>query len=267
MKKNPIGVFDSGVGGLSVFSKLVKLLPNENYIYFGDTKNLPYGNKTKEKLLLIAKNIFDFFEQKNVKAVVMACNTTSATVYDTLKDKYKFKIYPIVQTASKYIAAQNYSSVGVFATQATINTHAYQKSVSLYNDKTKVFESACPTWAYIVEHRLQNKPENKENIKNHLEEMLKNKPEKIILGCTHYPYLISVLSEYVDANIFVDPAEYFAQFIADDIKTAGLENNKKDYEPKFYVSSNPEQFTSSSELFYRVESPQLIDISSVLINS
>ena len=168
---------------------------------------------------------------------------------------------------SKYIAAQNYSSIGVFATQATINTHAYQKSVSLYNNKIKVFESACPNWAYIVEHGLQNEPKNKENIKNHLEEMIKNKPEKIILGCTHYPYLINVLSEYVDANIFIDPAEYFAQFIADDIKTAELENNQKDYEPKFYVSSNPKQFTSSSELFYRVENPQLINISSSLLHS
>ena len=101
MENKPIGVFDSGVGGLSVFAKLINLLPDENYIYFGDTKNLPYGNKSKEELISIAKNLFDFFEKQNVKAVVMACNTTSATVYDTFKDKYPFKIYPITQTAAK----------------------------------------------------------------------------------------------------------------------------------------------------------------------
>ena len=93
MNSCPIGVFDSGVGGLSVFSQLVKLLPEEDYIYFGDTLNLPYGNKSKEQLVEITDNIFNFFKQKNVKAVVMACNTTSAVTYDILKNKYDFKIY------------------------------------------------------------------------------------------------------------------------------------------------------------------------------
>lgn len=263
MNNNPIGVFDSGVGGLSVFSELIKLLPNENYIYFGDTKNMPYGNKSKEELISIATRIFDFFESKNTKAVVMACNTTSAIVYDILKEKYNFKIYPITQTASKYIADKNYSNVGVFATNATINSHAYQKSINSYNSKINVFETACPTWAYIVENKLQNKPENIAEIKKTLDKMRKNNPEKIILGCTHYPYLIEILSTFTDKNIFVDPAKCFAQHIAEDIKYSNLENKTKDYEPKFYVSSNPEQFSISSELFFKVAKPQLIDISSI----
>ena len=95
MNNNPIGIFDSGIGGLSVFSRLINILPNENYIYFGDTLNLPYGSKTKDELVKISSDIFDFFVQKNVKAVVMACNTTSATVYDVLKSNYDFEIYPM----------------------------------------------------------------------------------------------------------------------------------------------------------------------------
>ncbi len=265
MENKPIGVFDSGVGGLSVFAKLINLLPDENYIYFGDTKNLPYGNKSKEELISIAKNLFDFFEKQNVKAVVMACNTTSATVYDTFKDKYPFKIYPITQTAAKYIAEKNYSVVGVFATAATIKTHAYQKSINFYNKKVKIIEYACPEWAYIVENKLQDKPENIENIKIAIEAIMKNKPQKIILGCTHYPYLTDVLSKFADKDIFIDPAQFFAQYIADDIKTSGLKNNSKDYEPKFYVSSNPKQFADSSKLFYNVENPVEINISKILI--
>lgn len=260
MNNNPIGIFDSGVGGLSVFSKLIKLLPNENYIYFGDTKNLPYGNKTQEELIDIVKNIFDFFEEKQTKAVIMACNTTSAIVYDVLKDKYKFRIYPIVQTASKYIASQNYSSVGIFATNATINSHAYQKSINAYNNKIKVFEIPCPDWANIVEMGLQNRPENKENIKKIVLEMLKNTPDKIILGCTHYPYLTDILAECTDRNVFIDPAEYFAKYIADDIKALKLDNITREYEPQFFVSSDPEQFIKSSELFFKVENPKLINI-------
>lgn len=267
MNNRPIGIFDSGVGGLSVFAKLIKLLPNENYIYFGDTKNMPYGNKSKEELISAATDIFNFFQEQNAKAVVMACNTTSATVYDILKDKYNFKIYPIIQTAAKYISAQNYSSVGIFATTATINAHAYKKAINLHNSKIEVFETPCPDWAYIVEHHLQNMPENINNIKTIVEKMLEHKPDKIILGCTHYPYLIDILTKYADTDIFMDPAECFAKYIADDIILSGLENNSQNYKPKFYVSSNPNQFKISSELFYKVENPKEINITSALLHN
>ena len=265
MDNNPIGIFDSGIGGLSVFSKLVELLPNENYIYFGDTKNLPYGNKTKEQLISFVSDIFDFFEEKQVKAVVMACNTTSATVYDVLKDKYNFKLYPIVQSASKYAANKNYSKIGVFATGATVNSHAYQRGINYYNPKIQVFEKACPTWAYIVENELQNESENIKNIEKIVKEMMVNEPDKIILGCTHYPYLTDILSRFAPKEIFLNPAECFAQYIANDIKQSLIENNKRDYEPKFYVSSEPEQFKKASKLFYNVENAVEINISKTYI--
>lgn len=267
MNNKPIGVFDSGVGGLSVFSKLANLLPNENYIYFGDTKNLPYGNKTQDELISIATDIFNFFARNNTKAVVMACNTTSAVVYDILKDKYNFKLYPIVQTAAKYIADKNYSSVGIFATNATINAKAYSKSINAINPNIKVFESACSDWAYIVENNLQNEPDNINNIKKIVETMMKNNPEKIILGCTHYPYLTNILSKFAPKDIFIDPSECFAQYIANDIKSSCLENNTPDYEPKFYVSAEPEQFKISSQLFYKIKNPQQINISEIYLPS
>ena len=263
MNKQPIGVFDSGVGGLSVFSKLIKLLPNENYIYFGDTKNLPYGNKTKQQLEAFVTDIFDFFQDNGAKAVVMACNTTSATVYDVLKDKYKFKIYPIVQTASKYFINKNYLRVGIFATNATISSHAYKNGISACNSRIEVIEQACPEWADIVEKGLQNTPENILNIKKTLNEMMKSHPDKIVLGCTHYPYLLDVLTKFAPKDLFIDPSEYFAQYIADNIKKSGLENNKKDYEPKFYVSSDAELFKSSSKLFYEVDNAEEINISKI----
>ena len=253
MNNRPIGIFDSGVGGLSVFAELIQLLPDENYIYFGDTLNLPYGNKSFEELVSITSNIFDFFKSKNVKAVVMACNTTSATAYDALKSKYDFKIYPIVQNVSKQIALKNYSKIGVLATNATINSHAYKKEIQKYNPNVQVFEHPCPNWVNIVEHELQMENDSREDIKFHLNEVLKHNPEKIILGCTHYPYLINILSEFAPENIFINPAKYFAQSIFDDLKCNNLINNQKLYEPKFYVSANPEQFKSSSRLFYNVK--------------
>lgn len=258
MNNCPIGIFDSGVGGLSVFAQLIKLLPNENYLYFGDTLNLPYGNKSKEELVVITRKIFDFFESKNVKAVVMACNTTSALTYDVLKDNYSFKIYPIVQNVSKQIAQKNYKKIGVFATQGTINSHAYKREIQNYNKDSEVIEIACPRWVNIVESELQNQQESIENIKLHLEEMLKYNVDKIILGCTHYPYLLSILSKYADKNLFINPAKYFAEYIYKDLTDNNLLTSKKLYEPQFYVSSNPKQFISTSKLFYNIDNVEEI---------
>ncbi len=264
MNNCPIGVFDSGVGGLSVFSQLIKLLPDENYIYFGDTLNLPYGSKTKEELIEITGNIFDFFKSQNVKAVVMACNTTSAVTYDTLKNKYDYKIYPIVQNISKCIAQKGYKNIGVFATNATINSHAYKKEIQSYDNTINVIETACPDWVNIVENELQNEEKSVQNIKLHLEEMLKHNVDKIILGCTHYPYLLGVLSKFAPESLFINPAEAFAKYIKDDLTNNNLLNSKKTYDPKFYVSSNPNQFKSASKLFYNVNTAEEISLNKVL---
>lgn len=261
----PIGIFDSGVGGLSVFAELIKILPEENYIYFGDTKNLPYGSKTKEELIQITANIFDFFEEQNVKAVVMACNTTSAVTYEYLKNKYSFKIYPIVQTVAKCISQFNYQNIGVFATGATINSHAYKKELQTYNPNVNVYEIACPKWVDIVENSLQSQEDSILNIKMHFDEMIKYQPDKIILGCTHYPYLLEILTRFADSSLFINPAEFFAKCIADDLKNNNLSNTNKDYEPKFYVSSNPQRFKSASRLFYSVDNAQEISINKVLM--
>ena len=253
MNSCPIGVFDSGVGGLSVFSQLVKLLPEEDYIYFGDTLNLPYGNKSKEQLVEITDNIFNFFKQKNVKAVVMACNTTSAVTYDILKNKYDFKIYPIVQNVSKQIALQGHKKIGVFATNATINSHAYQKEIHKYNPHCQVFEQSCPTWVHIVEDRLQSDEKCIEQVKQDLEKMLVNNVDKIILGCTHYPYLLEILEKYEAADKFINPAKYFAEYIKTDLENSKLLNAKRSYEPEFFVSANPKQFIEAAKLFYNVK--------------
>ena len=252
MSNRPIGVFDSGVGGLSVFSQLVKLLPDENYIYFGDTINLPYGSKTQDELVEITRRIFDFLKSKNVKAVVMACNTTSALTYEILKPYYDFKIYPIVQTVAKEIALQGHNKIGVFATQGTINSHAYKKEISKYSN-AQVYEIACPEWVNIVENELQEDEKSIQNIKLKLNEMIENNPDKIILGCTHYPYLLGVLSKFADTNKFINPAKSFAEFICEDLEKSNLLCHKMLHEHKFYVTSNPKQFANASKLFYKVQ--------------
>ena len=255
---NAIGVYDSGVGGLTVYKELVELLPNEKFIYFGDLKNLPYGEKTKDELIVIGEKIFDFFASKNVKAVVMACNTTSALLYDKVKNEYPFKIYPVIQTVSKEFSKQNIERLGVFATDATINSHAYKNEISKQNKNIEVFEQACPNWVRIVENQ-DFCQQNIDIIKNDLNRMLLNNPQKIILGCTHYPYLTNILSQFAPKEIFINPAKIFAKLIAEDLKTCNLISNNNSFDERFYVSKNPEQFVNSAKMFYEIKNMPLVE--------
>ena len=189
LQNSPIGFFDSGVGGLSVYSRFRDLLPNENTIYFGDLKNLPYGNKTQKELIGFAKDILDFFATKKVKAVVIACNTSSALAYEFIKNDYDFKIYPIIQSCAKIISNYKVERIGVFATVGTVNSKAYSREINKFNPKITVKEIACPNWVSIVEG--VGSVDAEADIKNHMDEMLEFLPDKIVLGCTHYPYLLN----------------------------------------------------------------------------
>lgn len=257
----PIAFFDSGVGGLTVFAKVKKLLPNENYLYFGDTKNMPYGEKTEAQLIEFADKIFRFFETKNAKAVVMACNTTSAITYEKLKNNYNFKIYPIIQTVCSTLAKlDGINSLGVIATPATINSHAYSKGIAKYNKNMNVYELAAPNWVRIVEEHRIHQPQSIEQIKEILEIIEQNNPDKIVLACTHYPYLLDVLKKFMPEDKFIDPALYFAQNIKEDLEKNNLLGKEHTYE-KFYVSSNPENFKIASELFYKLDKlPELVQM-------
>ena len=257
INKDGIGVYDSGVGGLTVFKELVEILPNEKFIYFGDLKNSPYGEKSKEELIIIGKKIFDFFALKNVKAVVMACNTTSALLYDKVKEEYDFKIYPVIQSVAKDLALLNVKRLGVFATDATINSHAYKNQILKYNPNVAVYEQACPNWVKIVESN-DFCEQNIDIIRTDLQRMLLNKPEKIVLGCTHYPFLIDILSQFAPKEIFTNPAKKFAKIIKDDLIKSNLIEERSEFEQEFYVSKSPKNFVNASKMFYPVENTPIL---------
>lgn len=257
---SPIGFFDSGVGGLTVLNKVKQILPNENFVYYGDTLHMPYGDKSKEQLLEYSKDILDFFEHKGCKAVVMACNTTSSTIYNDIKNGYEFKLYPIVQSVAKILAHLPVERLGIFATRATIESGAYQNEIHKYNSQMKVFGQYCPKWVHIVENSTKNTPESRQTIKVDLLKMLENNPDKIVLGCTHYPFLIDVLSEFAPSDLFIDPAIDFAKYIKQDLQNSDLLNySNLQNKEEFYVSANPEQFKISAQMFYELKSkPELL---------
>lgn len=256
---SPIAFFDSGVGGLTVLNKVKKLLPDESYIYYGDTLHVPYGEKSKEELLEYSDNIIKFFESKHCKAVVMACNTTSSVIYDSIKDKYNLKIYPIVQSVAEILAEMPIDRLGVFATRATINSNVYPKEIGKYNPRMSVFGQHCPNWVNIVENNTLDEGSSIEIVKTDLDNMMKNNPEKIVLGCTHYPFLLKILSKFAPAELFIDPAENFAQYIKADLEKSSLLVKNKLKQEEFYVSSAPEKFFEASKMFYNLNTkPKLL---------
>ena len=214
---------------------------------------MPYGEKTKEQLIEFSSKIFEFFKEKGVKAVVMACNTTSATTYDVLKNDFDFKIYPIIQSVTKIFAQLPIQTIGILATHATINSHAYKNGINLVNPDIKVIEQACPDWVKIVEEKLEDKPESMTAVKKDLEAVLKEKPEKIILGCTHYPYLLNILKNFASEDTFINPAEAFAKYIQADLEKANLLSNPNTGKEKFYVSGSPQKFINAASLFYTIK--------------
>lgn len=246
------------MGGLTVYKKLKEILPKEDYIYFGDLKNCPYGQKTKQQLIDITFDIFNYFKYEEVKAVVMACNTTSANVYEEYKDKYDYTLYPIIQSSARVISQMPIKRLGVFATSATIASGVYKQEITKYNNDIDVFEMSCPGWVQIVEGNKQNDELSQNLIKENLDKMLENNPDKIILGCTHYPFLLDVLSKFAPREMFIDPAEYFANFIKEDLQKCDLLNENGGNED-FYVSANPNEFKIAAKMFYELrKAPKLI---------
>ncbi len=258
-----IGLFDSGVGGLSVLKAIVQNNINEDFIYFGDTKNVPYGTKTKEQILSYTHDIMRFFIDKHVDIAIMACNTSSALVYEELNKEFsnKIKICPLIQNAAPYFKNEN-NTIGVISTNATAKSHAYTKEILKYNSSAKIVELECQKFVEIVEKRLYNDTSSIEYIKNKAEFLKQSACKKVILGCTHFPYLVPILTKFAPDIEFIDPANYLIKAIKNELTNIGAQKNNSTY--RFYVSSNPENFQQSGSLFFDIKEPaELIEFARV----
>lgn len=246
-----IGVFDSGVGGLSVLKKLVELLPNENYLYFGDTARIPYGEKCKEQLLTFSREILNWFKQKRVKAVAIACNTSSAVTLETVKNEYDFPIWELIQPTANYVANLREDKIGLIATSATVNSKAYSKAILNINPKKSIIEVACPGLVEVVESGKTCDNESRELVNSYIKRLLIENAEKIILGCTHYPYLTKVINSITNkSDMIIDPAEYMVRAVKNSLEDLDLLNDNKDGIRSYYVSANPDKFVQIGSKFF-----------------
>ena len=185
---------------------------------------------------------------------MIACNTSSAQAYDIVKKEFDFKIYPIIQSCAKVIANYEVKRLGVFATSATVNSGVYSRELKKHNPMLEVKEIACPNWVDIVENGKYKDASAQADIKSHLATMMKFNPEKIILGCTHYPYLLPILRK-IEPNVeFIDPAEIFVNYIKNDMADL-LNDNVSLGSEEIFVSANPGNFVEHSKIFYSIKNP------------
>ena len=207
-KMAPIGVFDSGVGGLTVAREISRQLPYENIVYFGDTARVPYGSKSQNTIIRFSEQIIRFLRTKQVKAIVIACNTASALALDAVKDEFDLPIIGVVIPGARAaVEATTNGKVGVVGTEATVQSGMYTKVIQGMNPKIEVIEKACPLFVPLVEEGFKEHIVTKQIIEYYLESMRNTDIDAMILGCTHYPLLRSKIREYMGDRIqIVNPA-------------------------------------------------------------
>lgn len=253
MENQAIGIFDSGIGGLTVLKELKAKLPNEQLIYFGDTARIPYGTKSKKLVQQYALEDAAFLLQYNVKMIVIACNTASAMAIDVLKQSLKIPVVGVVLPgALGAVQATKNNSIGVIGTSATINSNAYARAIkSNAEKKINVYSQACPLLVSLVEEGWLSEQVTTLTLQNYLSDILKNKVDTLILGCTHYPLLSETIQKVVGPEIkLVDSGTETARFVEKILQKNNLQNsgNKKDKD-LFFVSDIPQKFEEIGSLF------------------
>ena len=191
----PIGMFDSGVGGLTVYKEIKKKIPNEKIIYIGDTKRFPYGSKAKETIIKASIECINFLLSKNVKQIVIACGTATSQALDTVREIYKVPIEGIISPTVRYIKKMNYKNVGVIATRGTIKSNAWEEKIREIDNKINVYNKACPLLAPMAEEGWTDNEIAKLTVKEYLKDF--GKLDALVLGCTHFPLYENIIKEYL----------------------------------------------------------------------
>lgn len=264
----PIGVFDSGVGGLTVAREIMRQLPNERIVYFGDTARVPYGSKSKETIIRFSRQIIRFLKTKNVKAIVVACNTASALALEEIQSELDIPIIGVLKPGAKVASevTQN-GKIGVIATESTIASQLYTKVIHSHLPQAQVLGKPCPLFVPLVEEGWMKDPVTVEVANRYLEPLKESGIDTLILGCTHYPLLRSTIRQVMGESVnLVNPAYETAIELKHLLGENGILNdgNAKFEGPvhEFFVSDAAEKFRqfANSILPYGIDTTKLIHI-------
>ena len=269
-KNAPIGVFDSGVGGLTVVREIMRQIPNEKIIYFGDTARVPYGSKSKETVTRYSRQIVRFLESQDVKAIVIACNTASAYALPELEKEVGIPIIGVVKPGAKVASETTKNGkIGVIATEGTISSGIYSAYIKEIKKDAKVIGKACPLFVPLVEEGLWEDPVTDEIARRYLTEFTQQDKDidTLILGCTHYPLIRSTLGRIAGDNAtLVNPAYETARELKELLAEKDLLNDKElglgDNRYQFYVSDKADKFQNfaNSIIKYGILSAKVVNI-------
>lgn len=237
-----IGVFDSGVGGLTVLQEIDRQLPNESVLYFGDTARVPYGTRTPAEILKFTRETLDWMARKRVKMAIMACNTSSALALETVRAEYDLPILGVILPGARAAARQG-RRIGVIATPATVNSNAYLEAIKEANPGAEVWQIACPEFVPLIESNRLEDPYTLAIAKTYLQPLLDRSIDTLVYGCTHYPHLEPVLRQFLPHQIeLVDPAVHVVAAAAKALKLLGIQHQGKALPTRFTVSGDPQHF-------------------------
>ncbi|MFA7534023.1 MAG: glutamate racemase [Tissierellaceae bacterium] len=245
MDNRPIGVFDSGIGGLTVLKEIIEQLPGEDIVYLGDTARIPYGTRSKETVIKYVLESFEFLMSKNIKAIVIACNTASSLALKEARERFDIPILGVVEPGAKAaVGSTKNNTIGVIGTEGTINSGSYDKTIRELLPTAEIIGIPCPLFVPIVEEGWENTDVAYITAQKYLLELKEHNIDTLVLGCTHYPVLRYTIGKVLgDKVTLVNPAYETAKLTKNTLKELNLLNEKLDegiY--KYCVSDDPEKF-------------------------
>ena len=265
MKDRPIGIFDSGIGGLTVLKEMIGIIPDEKTIYLGDTARVPYGIRSPETVIRYSFENTRFLISKDIKLMVVACNTASSVGLDAIKRKVSIPVLGVIEPGAKAaVKATLNRKVGVIGTQATIKSSAYTRAIHALDSSIEVFGLACPLFVPLVEEGWTEGAITTLIAAKYLEGLKDKGIDTVVLGCTHYPLLKKVIAEVLGEGVrLIDSAVETACEIRDTLKMLGLNSERKGNSLReFFVTDSPERFLKVSEKFLgqKIENIKKIEV-------
>ncbi len=255
MNNNPIGIFDSGIGGLTVANAIRQVMPNESIVYFGDTAHLPYGDKSPELIINYSKSISDFLLTKRCKIIVIACNTASAHAYEAVKKhlSHKIEVIDVINPVVEYVA-KNYSNkkVGIIGTKGTIQSNVYEKKLSQLNANIQTTSLATGLFASMIEEGFINNAVSKAVIKEYFSIPGFRDIDALILGCTHYPLIKDEINDFFEDSVeVIDTAGIVAQYLKNKLIELNLNTSQTKPSEEFYISDSTPYFEKVAGAFFK----------------
>jgi glutamate racemase len=248
---NPIGIFDSGLGGLTVARQIQKVLPNESIIYYGDTARVPYGSKSKDTIIKFTREAVKFLQSHNAKCIVVACNTASALALPIVRNEFDIPMIGVINPGAKAAAKKTTSGkVGVIATTATINSDAYTNAIREINNKITVYSQPCPLLVPLVEEGWGEKTAAKLIIQEYLTPLKTANVDTLVLGCTHYPLLTKQIQDFVSDKVaLVDSATTCADDLKILLEKGNLISDVNNTQSTFFVTDMAAKFSELGAKF------------------